>query len=430
MCMIIHVVQRGDSVFSISRRYGVPVQRIIDDNQLENPGLIMIGQALVIRTENIRHTVTPGQSLYRILRLYGVSVESILDANPNIDNPAQIRPGQIIIIPVGQQKLGTIEVNGYAFTNINTTTLNNTLPYLTYLSIFSHEVRPDGSLAPINDTPLISAARGQSVGPLLVITNIAEGESFDSDLARTILTDMTVQDNLVQNVINELSTGYYGLDIDFEYIYPENRQDYNNFLRRMTETLHPLGYTVSTALAPKISGDQRGLLYEAHDYEFHGQYVDHIILMTYEWGYTYSAPMAVAPIDQVRRVLDYAVTVIPPEKILMGMPNYGYDWTLPYVEGTAARSLSNVAAMNLAMNTGSEIKFDTVAMAPFFNYTDSQGRRHEVWFDDARSIQARLRLVDEYGLGGVSYWTINSFNAANWIVLSSMYDVEKVTFNQ
>ena len=428
MCVIIHIVQRGDSVYSISRRYGVPMQRIIDDNQLENPGLIMIGQALVIRTDNVMHTVTQGQSLYRISRLYGVSVDSILQANPNITNPAQIRTGQIIAIPVGQQKLGAIEVNGYAFTNINTNTLNNTLPYLTYLSIFSHEVRPDGSLAPIMDTPLISASRGQSVGPLLVITNIAEGASFDSDLARVILTDMTVQDNLVQNIINELSTGYYGLDIDFEYIYPENREDYNNFLRRMTETLHPLGYTVSTALAPKLSGDQVGLLYEAHDYEFHGQYADHIILMTYEWGYTYSAPMAVAPIDQVRKVLDYAVTVIPPEKILMGMPNYGYDWTLPWVQGTAARSLSNVSAANLAMNTGSEIKFDPVAMAPFFNYTDSQGRRHEVWFDDARSIQARLKLVDEYGLGGVSYWTVNSFNAANWIVLDSMYDVEKVTF--
>ena len=142
MCMIIHVVQRGDSVFSISRRYGVPVQRIIDDNQLENPGLIMIGQALVIRTENIRHTVTPGQSLYRISRLYGVSVESIWMQIRILIILQQIRPGQIIIIPVGQQKLGTIEVNGYAFTNINTTTLNNTLPYLTYLSIFSHEVRP------------------------------------------------------------------------------------------------------------------------------------------------------------------------------------------------------------------------------------------------------------------------------------------------
>ena len=52
-----------------------------------------------------------------------------------------------------------------------------------------------------------------------------------------------------------------------------------------------------------------------------------------------------------------------------------------------------------------------------------------MWFDDARSIQARLRLVDEYGLGGVSYWTINSFNAAIDCT-SSMYDVEKVTFNQ
>lgn len=424
--MIIHVVQRGDSIYSISRRYNVPMQVIIDDNQLENPGLIMIGQALVIRTSNISHTVTAGQSLYNIARLYRVSVQDIIDANPTITNPSQIRAGQVIIVPAGQQNLGTIEVNGYAFPNINTNTLNSTLLYLTYLSIFSHEVRPNGTLAPIMDTPLISAARNQSVGPLLVITNIAEGESFSSDLARIILTDMNVQNNLVQNIINELSTGYYGLDIDFEYIYPENRQDYNNFLRRMTDTLHPLGYTVSTALAPKISGDQTGLLYEAHDYAFHGRYADHVILMTYEWGYTYSPPMAVAPIDQVEKVIQYAVSVIPPEKILMGMPNYGYDWTLPFVQGTAARSLSNTAAVNLAMNTGSRIQYDEKAQSPFFNYFDNQGRQHEVWFDDARSIQARLRLIDKYGLGGASYWTINSIFSQNWIVLDSMYNVEKV----
>ena len=136
--------------------------------------------------------------------------------------------------------------------------------------------------------------------------------------------------------------------------------------------------------------------------------------------------MVVAPINQVEKVLDYAVTAIPSEKILMGMPNYGYDWTLPFVRGSAARSLSNTAALEQAQRVGAQIRFDPTSQAPFYNYYDSAGKRHEVWFDDARSIQARLGLVSEYDLGGVSYWTINSFFPQNWIVLSSMYDIRKL----
>ena len=168
------------------------------------------------------------------------------------------------------------------------------------------------------------------------------------------------------------------------------------------------------------------MLYEAHDYPVHGALTDHVILMTYEWGYTYSPPMAVAPINEVRRVLDYAVTAIPRDKIFMGIPNYGYNWTLPFVQGTAARAISNTGAVNLAANVGAVIQYDYQSQAPFFNYYDSDGRRHEVWFEDARSILAKLTLANTFRIGGISYWTIGSFFPQNWLVLSSVYDIIKV----
>ena len=147
---------------------------------------------------------------------------------------------------------------------------------------------------------------------------------------------------------------------------------------------------------------------------------------SYEWGYTYGPAMAVSPINMVRRVLDYAVSVMPAGKILMGVPNYGYNWTLPFVQGTAARPLTNVGAVTLAGSVGAEIRFDERAQAPFFNYTDSEGRRHEVWFEDARSLRAKYRLVNEYGLAGVSFWNLNRLFRTNFLVLESMYSVEKV----
>jgi len=425
--MIIHVVRRGDSVYSIARQYGVSPASIITSNELKNPGQLVVGQTLVILEGSRTHTVVAGESLFTISRQYGLSVNDILAVNPQITSAGLIYPGQVITIPPRTQKLGTIEVNGYLFPNINTETLRKTLPSLTYLSIFSYEVNPDGSLRSINDTPLIQAARAAGVAPLMVITNIEEGRSFSSDVARSILSSDEVQNTLINNVIDTLdSKNYHGLDIDFEYIYPADRERYNNFLRKVVNRLRPLGYTVTTALAPKISADQPGLLYEAHDYPVHGELADHVILMTYEWGYTYGPPMAVAPINEVRRVLNYAVTAIPRQKILMGIPNYGYVWTLPYQQGTAARTISNPGAVDLAWQVRAAIQYDTKAQSPFYNYYDSNGRQHEVWFEDARSIEAKLRLANEFRVGGVSYWTIGTYFPQNWLVLNSLFNVRKV----
>jgi spore germination protein len=424
--MVIYTVRRGDSLYTIGRQFGVSPQKIAEDNRIPNPDQLALGQTIVIVTDSIRHTIAPGESLFTIARRYGTTVGQILEANPEITNPAAIYPGQVIIIPVPDVKLGSIDVNGYAFPTISANVLSATLPHLTYISPFSYEVRPDGSLGPLNDSTIISSARAQNVAPLMVITNIEQGGSFSSDLAHTILTSEQVQNTLLNNVVQNLQAkNYYGLDIDFEYVYPNDREAYNRFVRKTVDRLHPLGFTVTTALAPKTSATQQGTLYEAHDYAFHGATVDHVILMTYEWGYTYSPAQAVAPLNRVEEVLQYAVTEIPSEKILMGIPNYGYNWTLPFVQGSAARTISHTAAVALALRVGAEIKFDQEAQSPFFNYYE-QGREHVVWFEDARSIAAKLALVDKYNLAGVSYWTINSFFPQNWLVLESMYNVNKV----
>lgn len=425
--MIIYTIRQGDNIYSISRRYNVPMQKILGDNQIENPEQLVVGQSIVINVDNIKHTVAPGESLYTIAFRYDTTVPRILEANPGITDPEKIQPGQIIIIPVTPNKLGTIDVNGYTLPDISTGVLNSTLPHLTYISIFSYEVKSDGSLTPVDDTAIIRAARARSVAPMMTITNIVPGSGFNSELAHTVLTNQQVQNTMIQNIIRTLQEkNYYGLGIDFEYIFPQDREEYNNFLKKITDTLHPMGYKVSTAIAPKIGSDQRGLLYEAHDYAAHGRLVDHVIIMTYEWGYLRGPAQAVAPLDKVEQVIQYAVTQIPSKKILMGMPNYGYDWTLPFVQGSTARPLTNQEAIDLAAKVGARIWFDMKAQAPYFRYYDSEGREHVVWFDDARSIQARLKLVNKYNLGGVSYWTINSFFPQNWIVLESMYNVRKV----
>lgn len=424
--LIIYTVKPGDSVFSIARKYNVSTQSIIADNNIQNPNRLLNGQALIITQNEVLHKVAPGESLYSIARKYGTTVAAIQAANPGLTNPQGLQIGQQIVIPLTTEKLGNIDVNGYAFPTIKMDILEKTLPHLTYCSIFSYQVKPDGSLISIPDTPIIRASRQKDVAPLMVITDIEEGGSFSSDLAHTILNSEEVQNTLLNNVVETLNTkNYYGLDIDFEYIYPQDRDNYNQFLKKTVDRLHPLGYIVATALAPKTSASQRGLLYEAHDYAYHGQTVDHVIIMTYEWGYTYGPAQAVAPIDQVEKVIQYAVSVIPSKKILMGMPNYGYDWTLPFVQGSAARTMTNNGAIALAQRVGAKIEYDTKSQAPHFTYYQDR-KQHVVWFDDPRSIDARLRLIHKYNLGGVSYWNINNFYLQNWLVLESLYNVNKV----
>ncbi len=370
--------------------------------------------------------VKRGDTLYSIAKKFRVTTERLSYINA-LSDPNRLTVGQTLVIPGDSSPQGEIEVNGYAYPNISDAVLNEALPYMTFLCPFSWQMDASGGITPIDDKRMISRAYETATAPMLTLTNISPSGGFSSDIAHAIFTDEAVQATLIENILAALrSRGYYGVNLNIEYVYPFDREGYNAFLRRLSETLHPKGYYLSSAIAPKTSDEQYGLLYTAHDYEAHGKYCDRVIIMTYEWGYTYSAPQAVSPVNRIRSVLDYAVTKIPSGKILLGFSNYGYNWTLPWQQGKAAAVISNTAAANLTAANFAQIRFDEKAQAPFFNYTDPSGVRHEVWFEDARSVRARLALVSEYGLAGISYWTINYANRAGFAVLESMYGTQKI----
>ena len=423
--MITYVTQPGDSLYSISKKYDVPLSQLMNDNGAEDLMFLPVGLALIINNDVQNYTVRPGQSIYSIARAFGLTPEEILAINPQLETPDDIRPGDVIKIPAQIEKLGKIYVNGYAYTSISPQTLRKTLPSLTYISPFSYEVSADGSLSQLPDKFIIETARRNSVAPMMTLTNIKPDGGFDSAVMPPLVRENS--ETFFNNVLSVIKDkNYYGVNIDFEYISEDLREEYNAFIKELTRIMKENGYSVIAALAPKTRSDQPGILYEGHDYGAIGAIVDKVILMTYEWGYTYGPPRAVAPLNEVERVIRYALTEMPKEKIIMSIPNYGYDWTLPYKPGTPAQAISNRAAVMLASRYGAKIEFDETAKAPYFYYGDDSGTEHIVWFEDARSIEAKLSLIDKYSLAGVSYWTVNAYFPQMYIVQNYMFDTVKL----
>ena len=227
------------------------------------------------------YVVRAGDSLYALGQRFGTTVEELVRLN-QIADPSRLVIGQSLVVPGGGEDVREqIEVNAYVYPFVQQAVLAESMPYFTTLCPFSHQATAEGELQPLEDARLIQAAYAGQTAPLLTITNLGETGGFSSDLAHTLLTDEGVQARLLENVVALINAkSYYGLNINFEYIYPFDRDSYSQFVRRAAERLHPLGCPVSTAIAPKESGSQQGLLYTAHDYEAHGRYADRVILMT------------------------------------------------------------------------------------------------------------------------------------------------------
>ncbi|MDD2435928.1 MAG: glycosyl hydrolase family 18 protein [Bacilli bacterium] len=376
--MIIHVVQEGETIYEIADNYKIDYRKIANDNEIRVDEDLVIGQTLVI-----------------------------------INNGNEVKDK-------------TIVVNGYTFTNIDKELLFKVLPSLTYLSIFSYHITENGNLVSVNDNELIEISKNYLVDSIMVVTNIGFEGRFDSDLVHVVLSDDNIKNRLINNILEVIkSKKYRGVNIDFEYIYPEDEDAYITFLNQLKTALREEDYLLLVALAPKTSDQQKGILYEAHNYQRIGEIVDYTILMTYEWGYSRGPARAVAPVNLVEDVVKYAVSRIPNHKILLGIPNYGYNWIIPYFEGSIAVSVGNHEAIDIARTYNQTINYDEVAQTPYFNYTDPEMISHEVWFEDARSIEAKLDVVTKYNLEGISYWTITRKFPQNYLVLNNTFKIEK-----
>ncbi|MGD6819145.1 glycosyl hydrolase family 18 protein [Metabacillus sp. 84] len=427
--MQIYTVKQGDTVYQIAFRYGTAAEDIIQANQLPNPEQLVVGQALVIPIKGRFYTIKRGDTLWSIGRLFSINPNEL--ARVNRINPASpLQAGFRLYIPEPPKRKA--EFNAYIepaqdeVTEEQEQSAREAVPYLTYLGPFSFRIQKDGTLKepPLNKLPAIASANNVTL--MMIITNLTD-EGFSDEIGKVVLNNPEIQNKLLDSITAAAKKyGFQDIHFDMEYLRPEDKNAYNAFLRKAKQRFQKEGWLLSTALAPKIKADQKGKWYEAHDYKAHGEIADFVVLMTYEWGYSGGPPLPVSPIGSVEEVINYALTEMPASKIMMGQNLYGYDWTLPFKPGGEfAKAISPQQAIKLAAAYNAAIEYSSEDQAPHFSYRDEKGKEHKVWFEDARSIQAKFNLVKRLKLRGVSYWKLGLSFPQNWLLIADNFEVVK-----
>lgn len=429
--MIIHVVKPGETIVTISEYYKIPVNRLILENGITNPDNLAVGQTIVIVQPKTLYVVQEGDTLESIAKRHGTTPMELLRNNPDLSDRENLYIGESIVISYQSNKTRTIATSGYTFSYIDKSILIKTLPFLTYLTIFNYRATSEGEIITIaDDADVIQLAKSYGVAPMMFVSTITEEGTIIREVTQNILNNSSVQDRLIDNILQMIKTkGYYGVNMYIEDITPDNINSIVEYIKKASAIFRSEGYRVLITTTPIMNIQGPIVSFEKLDYSRLSGYVDGILFASYDWARFYSYPSSIFPVNVLRELLAYVTSIIPLELLFLGITTLGYDWTLPYVPGaTEATAIANNNAIQIAADNNIPIQFNEAAQSPFFYYMDSTGILHLVWFNDARSFEARAGLVAEYDLQGLSLWTIMRFDTQMWFIINTQYYIQKLSF--
>lgn len=282
---------------------------------------------------------------------------------------------------------------------------------LDYVALHWASIHEDGSLEVKSNPEVIPLVRSLGAKPLLSVAL-----SAGADTARALLATEDSRASAVNSLAAALSD-YDGVSIDFEGLYPEDRDSLTRFMAQLAASLRPAGKLVTMALSAKSSDTRTGWA-GALDYAGLAPNSDLFVLMTYGYRTARSTvPGSVAPISWVTASLSFAASQIPPSKILLGVPLYGYDWDT--TAGPPAVVVRYPESAAIAAQQGVAIQHDATQQSARFSYT-KDGHNHEVWFEDRASLDPKLALVTPQGLAGVAAWRLGHEDPQLWQALDSL----------
>jgi spore germination protein len=428
--MEIYIVQQGDTITSIADKYGVTVEKLIQDNGLSNPYNLVIGQAIVIAYPKQTHTVLQGDTLQTIADTYQVSVMQLLRNNPFLSERQYIYPGEILVISYNTK--GSITMNGFAYPYIKQDTLLKILPNLTYISILNYTTTANGDIITYqDDTEVVNKSKEYGVIPLMVITTLSLQGEPNYEAASSILQNEEYQDALIDNAIKIMKEkGYYGVNFIFNYLNEDNQSFYLKFTQRIANRIRQEGLFFLTINydIPQVNNE---IVLQKINYSEFSEYANGLVFLEFVWGTNYGPPEPVCNMYHIEILVEYLIeSQVPADKIIMGKPIIGYEWRLPYIPGkTIANSLTLYSAYNLAYDYSSVIEFDEESQTPYFYYDEiliAGYSQHIVWFLDARSINALDTLIVNAGLNGGAIWNMMIYYPQLWVIIYSQYEIIKI----
>lgn len=427
--MDIYVVQPGDDIFAIAEKYGVTVTRLIQDNGLENPYDLVIGQTIVIAYPKQTHTVQQGDSLTSIAEAYGIPLMKLLRNNPFLLDREYIYPDETIVI--SYNTIGKIATNGFTYPYINTNTLKKALLNLTYLSVYNYRVTEEGDItAYYDDSEIIQLAKIYGVIPLMMTTTLTPQGEPNMEAAYNVLSNEEYQYRNIDNMINVIKTkGFYGVNIIFNFLNSENQKLYLDYLSRVSERFSREGFLLIITINNAILNTSSESPFEQLDFLTISQLVNNIVFLNLTWGTKYGPPSPISSIYNIRIFLDYLITTVSPDKILLGTSLISYDWELPYIaEQSSVHSLTLYSSLRLANDVDATILFDVVSQTPYFHYNQYSldvSAQHIVWSIDARSIDSLNKLGTEYEINGTGLWNIMIYYPQLWLLFYSQYEIHQ-----
>jgi spore germination protein len=265
-----------------------------------------------------------------------------------------------------------------------------------------------GNLIGQPDSRAVELAKSRDIKSLVLIHNYQNG--FQPGLAHQVLSVEENRSNLTDNILSLLEEhGYDGVNIDLEGILLKDRDYYNGFLKELKEKLSPRGFLLTVSIPARTAHDIPNNWSGAYDYARIGETADLVAVMTYDEHWFGGDPGPIASLPWVERVLDYSVSQIPREKILLGIPAYGYDWS----SDGECRSVPWSKAGELASENGGA-NWHNESSTPYIIYYDESGDRHETWFENESSLELKLDLVNNSGVAGVAIWRLGFEDGGFW----------------
>lgn len=263
--------------------------------------------------------------------------------------------------------------------------------------------------------PLMEAARRAGLPVMALLYN----RDFNRQISSLLLNDRSLQRRVIRRMIAiARRQNLLGFQLDFENIDPHDENLYSRFVRDAADALHREGRLLSVAVVPRFPDSRPGQWSAAYDYSALARAVDFLTLMTYDNSGRDGPPGPIAGYDWIQKALEYALRRIPPDKLLLGLALYGREWTQGR-RGTQARTLTYPETRALLDRLSLRPRWDKEQQSPWFEYRVS-GTIRTVWYEDARSLSQKLKLLEKFRLRGFAAWRLGMEDPRLWSLVSAM----------